>query len=118
MYACPACLRRTISFFRKWLSYPAIPAHCKQCDSYFFSHRASGGVGVVVSAIVITLCGFMTAALMSPWPLLLGVAASVVFYVWHWHSVKLEPLSPEAVAAARKAEGMFGAAWLLLMIFN
>jgi hypothetical protein len=118
MYACPACQSRTISFFRKWLSYPAIPAHCKQCDSYFFSHRASGGVGVVVSVIVITLCGFMTAALKSPWPLLSGVLASTAFYVWHWHRVKLEPLSSEAVAGARKAEAAFGITWLLLIFFN
>jgi hypothetical protein len=118
MYACPACHGRTISFFRKWVSYPAVPAHCKQCDSYFFSHRASGGVGIVVSAIAITLCGFTAAALKSPWPLLLGVSASTVFYVWHWHRVKLEPVSYEVVTAARKAEAVFGITWLLLILFN
>lgn len=118
MYVCPACQSRTISFFRKWLSFPAIPAYCKQCDSYFFSQRASGSVGIVVSAIVITLCGFMTAALKSPWPLVLGVAASAIFYVWHWHGVKLEPLSSQQVTAARKAEGVFGITWLLLIFFN
>lgn len=60
----------------------------------------------------------MAAALESLWPLLLGLAASAGFYVWHWHGVKLEPLSSEAVAAARRAEGVFGVAWVLLIFFS
>jgi hypothetical protein len=118
MYACPACQAKTISFFRKWLSYPAIPAHCKQCDNYFFAHRASGGVGIVISAFGLTLSGFLAAATLSIWPVVIGGAVCLAFYIRHWHLVKLEPLAWEAVAAARKAEGVFGAAWLLLLIFN
>jgi hypothetical protein len=60
----------------------------------------------------------MTAAYKSPWPLILGIAVSAIYYVWHWHGVKLEPLSFKDVAAARKAEGVFGVAWILLIFFN
>jgi hypothetical protein len=68
---------------------------------------------LVVAAAAITISGFAAAALHSSGPLLVGVGAAVVFYLWHWHQVKLEPLSPEQVALSRKTEG-FGIVALLL----
>jgi len=108
MYACPSCHEPTIGYFRKWLSYPAIPARCSRCGAYSHSYRLSRGVGVVVAAVVVTLCGFAAIAVHSAVPLLLGLAISLMFYAWHWHRVQLELLSPEAVAAARAGESAFG----------
>jgi hypothetical protein len=118
MYACPSCNERTIGYFRKWLSYPAIPARCSSCDAYSHAHRASGGLGLVVSAVVITLCGFASVASHTPWPILVGALSSLAYYLWHWHQVRLEPLTPEAVAAARKSESAFGFVALLSVFFN
>src|SRR5437773_7518063 len=104
MYRCPSCNERTIGYFRKWLSYPAIPARCPSCGAYSHGHRASGGLGFVISAVVITLCGLVSVSSHSPWPILLGVLPSVVYYLWHWHRGRLEPLTLEDVAAARRTE--------------
>jgi hypothetical protein len=118
MYECPACGDKNISFFRKWLAYPAVPAHCKQCDAYSLAHRNSGGVGIVVSALLLTLLGFCAAAIKSGWPLLIGGGAVACYYFWHWHQVQLELIPSEQVAEARKAEAAFGITWLLLIFLN
>ena len=73
---------------------------------------------MVVAAIVITLCGFASVASHTPWPILAGVLSAFVYYLWHWHQVHLEPLTPEAVAAARKAESGFGLVALLSVFFS
>ena len=73
---------------------------------------------MVVSAIVITLCGFASIASHTPWPVLAGTLSSLVYYLWHWHQVPLEPLTPEVVAAARKTESGFGLVALLAVFFN
>jgi uncharacterized protein (DUF983 family) len=117
MYACPHCNVWSIGLFRKWISYPTLPAHCSACGSYSHAHRSSGGVGVVVAAAVITLSGFASAAAHSAWPLVAGLVSSLLFYVWHWHRVKLEMLSPKQVAAARKTEGL-GFVALVLSLFS
>ncbi len=118
MYPCPACANKSISFFRKWLSYPAVPACCKNCQKFSFAHRNSGGVGLVVSVLCLTLIGFSAAALKSALPLWLGGFGVALYYFWHWHTVKLESISNELVAAARKTEATFGVTWLLLIFFN
>jgi len=118
MYRCPSCNQRTIGYFRKWLSYPAIPARCPSCGTYSHGHRASGGLGFVISAVVITLCGFLSVSSDSPWPILFGVLSSFAYYLWHWHRVRLEPLAPEAVAAARRSESAFGLVALLSIFLN
>jgi hypothetical protein len=116
MYPCPSCRALTVGYFRKWLSYPTLPAYCNACSRYSYAQRQSGGLGVVVAAIVITACGFAAVAVGSAWPLLLGLLSAALFYLWHWHRVPLEPLSPEQVAAARLAEGLSFAALLLLLL--
>jgi len=73
---------------------------------------------VVVSAAVITLCGFAAIAAGSPSPLLLGLAVSLLYYAWHWHRVHLESISPEAVAAARAAESAFSVVALLAVFLR
>jgi hypothetical protein len=118
MYSCPSCNAQSIGYFRKWLSYPTLPAHCKACGSYSYAQRSSGGVGLVVAAVVITASGFAAAALHSSWPLLVGVSAAVAFYLRHWHQVKLEPLLPEQVALARRTEGLGLVALLLATLSN
>jgi hypothetical protein len=118
MYACPACANKSISFFRKWLSYPAVPAYCKNCRAFSFAHRNSGGVGLVVSVLSLTLIGFLAAALKSTLPLWIGCSCVACYYFWHWHIVKLELIPNELVAAARKTEASFGITWLLLVFFN
>jgi len=118
MYSCPSCNERTIGYFRKWLSYPAIPARCSNCGSYSHAQRASGGLGLVVSAIIITLCGFASVATHTPWPIVAGAVSSLIYYLWHWHQVLLESLSPEEVAAARKTETGFGLVALLSVFFS
>jgi uncharacterized protein (DUF983 family) len=118
MYSCPSCNERTIGHFRKWLSYPAIPARCSNCGSYSHAQRASGGLGLVVSAIVITLCGFASVASHTPWPILAGALSSLIYYLWHWHQVHLESLTPDAVATARKTETGFGLVALLSVFFS
>ena len=117
-YACPACGDKTISFFRKWLSYPAIPAKCKSCSAYSYAHRDSGGVGLVVSALSMTLLGFLAAYLKSSWPLLLGGICVAAYYFWHWNNVKLESIPLASVQAARQGETVWGVTWLLLIFFN
>lgn len=74
MYACPICGAPSISFFRKWLSYPTLPACCPACKSHSHAHRSSGGVGVVVAALLITVFGVVASALQSGRPLLFGIA--------------------------------------------
>ena len=100
------------------MSYPALPAYCPVCKCYSHAHRSSGGVGVVVSASVITGFGFVAVAIHAAWPLLLGIASALVFCVWHWHRIQLEPLSSELVSSARKTEGMSGIILLLLFFLN
>ena len=118
LYACPTCKSLTISFFRKWLSYPALPAFCPACKGYSHAQRSSGGVGVVVSAFVITSFGFAAVAIQAIWPLLLGILTAFTFCVWHMHSIQLEPLSSELVSNARKTEGMGGIILLLMFFLN
>lgn len=118
MYLCPACNASTISFFRKWLSYPALPAYCRDCKSYSHAHRSSGGVGTVISLFVVTGFGFAASALQALWPLLLGIASAISLYVWHIHRIQLERLSPELLSEARKTETMNGIVLLLAVIFG
>jgi hypothetical protein len=106
MYACPACGTRSISYPRKWLSYPTLPAYCSKCGGYSHAQRSSGGVGLVVAILAITASGFTAVAFKVAWPFVLGVCGSIAFYLWHWHRVQLEPLSPAAVSVARKTEGL------------
>jgi uncharacterized protein (DUF983 family) len=113
MYKCPTCNASSISFFRKWLSYPPLPAFCEACKSYSHAQRTSGGVGLVVAVLIITVFGFTAAALQSGWPLLLGIAIALVFYVCRVDSLQLEALSPELVSIARKTESM---SWIMLLI--
>jgi uncharacterized protein (DUF983 family) len=118
MYTCPTCNARTISFFRKWLSYPTLPAHCRACGNYSHAQRSSGGLGLVVALVAITLSGFAAMAFQAAWPLLLGICGSIGFYWWHWHHISLQALSPEAVSVARKTEGLGMFALLVAVIFN
>lgn len=118
MYKCPTCKELSISLFRKWLSYPALPAYCSVCKHYSHSHRTSGGLGIVVSVFVITGFGFAASALQAVWPILLGIATALAFYIWHIHKIQLEPLSPDLVSSARKTEGMTGIALLLAVFLN
>jgi hypothetical protein len=118
MYACPGCHERTIGYFRKWLSCPPLPARCSRCHAYSHADRTSPGLGLVVAATVITLCGFAAIAVHSPVPLLVGLAASVLYYLWHWHRVQLELVSAEAVAAARAAECAWGLVTFLAFFLN
>ena len=118
MYKCPTCSASTISFFRKWLSYPALPAYCKACKNYSHAQRTSGGVGLVVAVLIITVFGFTAAALLSGWPLLLGIAIALAYYVWRVDSIKLEPLSPEQISKARKTETMDWLTLLVIFFFN
>ena len=118
MYACPSCQAPSISFFRKWLSSPTLPASCSACGRYAYAHRSSGGVGLVVAAFGITASGFAASAVQALWPLLCGIAAAMIFYVWHWHRTRLETLSPELVSQARKTEAMGALALLIAFFLN
>jgi hypothetical protein len=118
MYPCPGCQQRTIGLFRKWLSSPPIPARCTHCGAYSHAWRLSRGLGLVIFAVVVTLCGFAAIAVESPLPLLAGVAVSLLYYVWHWHRIGLEPISAESVATARAGESAFGLVALLAFFFN
>ena len=117
-YACPSCNHKGISFFRKWLSFPAVPAKCKFCDAYSFAQRSSGGAGLVVAALALTLLGFLAIYLSSALPFLVGGIFVVVYYLWHWHKGRLELISVEMMQAARQTEAVFGLTWLLLIFFN
>ena len=68
---------------------------------------------MVVAVLVITVFGFAAAALQSGWPLLLGIAIALAYYVWRVNSLQLEPLSPELVSTARKTESM---SWIMLLV--
>ncbi len=118
MYACPTCNASSITFFRKWLSYPALPAYCAVCGSYSHAHRSSGGLGLVVAAIGITASGFLASELQQLWPLLCGTIATMTFYISHWHRTQLEKLPPELVWRARKTEAMGNIALLLAVLLN
>ena len=69
----------------------------------------------MVSAFLVTGFGIAASALHPVFPLLVGVAVALAFYVLHLHRIQLEPLSPEHVSNARKFEGMN--AILLLFTF-
>jgi hypothetical protein len=43
MYTCPGCHERTIGYFRKWLSCPALPARCSHCQAHSHADRTSAG---------------------------------------------------------------------------
>jgi hypothetical protein len=118
MYACPICQTRSIGFLRKWLSDDAYPAYCSACKGYSSAHESSGGVGLVLFALLMTACGFAASALASAWPLLLGVPGGIGIYLWKWHQAALTPLTPRLVAVARKTEAMSFAALLLAALFG
>ena len=87
MYACPTCKALSVSFWRKWLSYPTLPAYCGACGSYSHAQRSSGGVGLVVAVVAITASGFAAVAAKASWPLILGIGSAIALYIWHWHRV-------------------------------
>ncbi len=118
MYPCPVCKAATIRLSRKWLSTPVLPAHCVACGAYSHAHRSSGGVGVVVGALLITAAGIAASALQAFWPLALGIAAALSFYLWHIHRIPLEALSAEQVSLARKTEAMGTLAWLTAVFLH
>ncbi|MFM2112036.1 MAG: hypothetical protein RLZZ271_696 [Pseudomonadota bacterium] len=118
MYSCPVCKEQTIGFIRKLISRPSVPARCSSCNAYSHSYYSSVGTGVVGAAVIITLMGIMASALHSVWPLLLGGAASVAFYVRHIHRLPLDPITPESVKAAREADGSGLFVGLLMIFFN
>lgn len=118
MYKCPACNALTISYFRKWCSRPAAPAYCSACRGYSHAKQSSGGVGLVIAVLVITASGFIASALLAVWPLLSGIGAAILFFIWHWHRTELEMLSPDLVSRARKTETMTNIALLLLLFLN
>ncbi len=118
MDACPTCKALSVSFWRKWLSYPTLPAHCGICGSYSHAQRSSGGVGLVVAVVAITAGGFAAVAVKAAWPLLLGIGGAIAFYLWHWHHVELEALSPQAVSRARKTEVLGFVALLIAFLSN
>ena len=46
MYACPTCKAMSVSFWRKWLSYPTLPAYCGACGNYSHAQRlVQRGIG-------------------------------------------------------------------------
>ena len=118
MYKCPSCHAPSIRFIRKWLSYPAIPAFCGECQRYSHAHRTSGGLGLVVAAFGITVAGIVASALQAIWPLLLGIGSALAFYVRHIHRIPLELLTPEQVSEARNREGVGVIGTLLLYLWN
>lgn len=118
MYQCPACKAAKIRFSRKWLSRPVLPAHCRACGAYSHAHRSSGGLGIVVGALVITAGGIAASALQAFWPLGLGITAALSLCVWHIHRIPLEALSAEQVSVARATEGMGFLAFLMAFLLN
>ena len=73
---------------------------------------------MVVAAVLITVSGFAALAIRSGWPLIAGLFASAIYYVWHWQHVRLEPIAPEAVAAARRTEGVLSVAAIVALFLN
>ncbi len=61
---------------------------------------------------------FAASAAQALWPLLCGIVVAMVFYIWHWHRVRLETLSPELVSQARKTEAMGALALLIAFFLN
>ena len=118
MYTCPACKTKSISFWRKWLSTPSLPAYCDGCRAYSHAHRTSGGLGIVIAALVITAGGIGASALQAFWPLALGICIAMSFCIWHIHRIPLEVLSPQQVSLARKTEGMGFFAFLAIFFLN
>jgi hypothetical protein len=118
MYVCPVCSTPSIGFFRKWLSYPTLPAYCLVCKSHSHAHRTSGGVGLVVAALVIAAFGVIASALKSGWPLVFGIVVALAYNVWRVHRLQLEPLSPEMVSRARTTETMNWIALLIAFLFS
>jgi hypothetical protein len=100
------------------LSYPALPAFCQACKSYSHAQRSSGGVGIVVAAFAITGSGIAASAVRAMWPFLVGIVGSLAFYLWHFHSIQLEPLLSEQVSNARKTEGMNAVALLVAFFMS
>ncbi len=72
----------------------------------------------MVSSIAFTLLGFLSIYFKSSWPLLLGSVFIALYYLWHWHKVRLELIPVEMVKYARQEEAVFGVTWLLLIFFS
>lgn len=75
------------------------------------SSRSS--VVAVVLIFFVTACGFFAAVLKSVLPIAIGILAALLIYVWRWHVAKLQVISPEDVASARKESNVAFLAFLL-----
>jgi hypothetical protein len=113
MYACPSCQSKTISFLRKWCSWPATPVTCSNCKSRWAIATADSSRILVVATVVVTLSGFGAAAVKSLYPLLLGLCLAVLYYFWQQHRTKLTLISDEEFKVAKRTNALM----LLAAIF-
>lgn len=100
MYACPTCNASSITFFRKWLSYPALPGllcclrKLLSCAQVFRRTR-SGRRRNWDNRF--RFSRFRVATTLATY---IGTIATMTFYISHWHRTQLEKLPPELVSAS------------------
>jgi len=113
-YPCPSCHQHSISFFRKWLSYPAFPAICRECRQYCLVAKSSATDILLASIALLIFSGLAAALLRSGLALFTGTVLILAFYFWRWHKVELHAVSENLVAQARKRDTLlFGLLALL-----
>jgi hypothetical protein len=89
MHTCPHCLSATISNYEKWLSDPITPATCCKCGGLSYIERkskATAGLGVIAIGVVGV---WISAYVMSFYPLIATVVLSAVWFYSIWHPAPL-----------------------------
>lgn len=95
-----------------------MPAKCRRCGALCCAPTRNSGVVLVLSAVGITLSGFLSVATDSAIPLVLALAISLGALLWKWHSEQLMLLTPDEVMQHRAIESVGVVAVLLSYFFS
>jgi hypothetical protein len=110
MYCCPACGARSITFMQKWWSWSASPAPCKVCGKGCAIAIVDSSGIQVAAILLVTAGGFFALALQSRYPLCLGVALAVAYYLWRQHRAPLMVITEAEAKTAKRS------AWIGLLV--
>jgi hypothetical protein len=103
MYECPSCASRSITFMHKWLASSAAPARCNNCGSGSAIAIVDSSGTLVAATLLLTVSGFVAAAVNTLYSLAVGVALAVVYYFWSWHLARLRIVPPQETATAKRS---------------
>ena len=87
----------------KWLSWSAAPARCSACGAQCAIAVVDASGILVGAAALVTACGFVAAAVGAAYPLLIGTAFAVAYYVWRQHRAPLMVIAREETRTAKRS---------------